>query len=196
MKQLIVATSNPGKLEEMQVYLSGLDWELALKPKELEIEEDGSSFVENAIIKASQVAKALNQWAIADDSGLAVDALDGAPGIYSARFGNSDQDRIDRLLRELEGSKKRTAQFVCAIALCRPDGSLVLQTEGICVGEILTAERGAGGFGYDPIFYVPSAQQTFAEMPPETKNRVSHRGLAFAKLLPQLKDLPDLDANC
>ena len=189
MKQLIVATSNPGKLEEMQVYLSGLDWELALKPKELEVEENGSSFVENAIIKASEVAKALNQWAIADDSGLTVDALDGAPGIYSARFGNSDQDRIDRLLRELGNSKKRTAQFVCAIALCRPDGSLALQTEGICVGEILTAEQGEGGFGYDPIFYVPSAQKTFAEMSPELKNKVSHRGLAFAKLLPQLKDL-------
>ena len=174
MKQLIVATSNPGKLEEMQVYLSGLDWELALKPKELEIEENGSSFVENAIIKASEVAKALNQWAIADDSGLAVDALDGAPGIYSARFGNSDQDRIDRLLRELEGSKKRTAQFVCAIALCRPDGSLALQTEGICVGEILTAERGEGGFGYDPIFYVPSSHKTFAEMSPELKLSLIH----------------------
>ena len=196
MKQLIVATSNPGKLEEMQVYLSGLDWELALKPKELEIEENGSSFVENAIITASGVAKALNQWAIADDSGLAVDALDGAPGIYSARFGNSDQDRIDRLLRELSSSKKRTAQFVCAIALCRPDGSLALQTEGICVGEILTARQGEGGFGYDPIFYVPSEQQTFAQMSPETKNRVSHRGLAFAKLLPQLKELPDLDVSC
>ncbi len=189
MKQLIVATSNPGKLEEMQVYLSGLDWELALKPKELEIEENGSSFVENAIIKASGVAKALNQWAIADDSGLAVDALDGAPGIYSARFGNSDQDRIDRLLRELEGSKKRTAQFVCAIALCRPDGSLALQTEGICVGEILNTEKGEGGFGYDPIFYVPSTQKTFAEMSSELKNEVSHRGLAFAKLLPQLEEL-------
>jgi len=189
MKQLIVATSNPGKLEEMQVYLSGSDWELALKPKELEVEENGSSFIENAIIKASGVAKALNQWAIADDSGLAVDALDGAPGIYSARFGNSDQDRIDRLLKELGNSKKRTAQFVCAIALCRPDGSLALQTEGICVGEILTAERGEGGFGYDPIFYVPSEQKTFAEMSPKLKNEVSHRGLAFAKLLPQLKDL-------
>ena len=189
MKQLIVATSNPGKLEEMQVYLSGLDWELALKPKELEVEENGSSFVENAIIKASEVAKALNQWAIADDSGLTVDALDGAPGIYSARFGNSDQDRIDRLLRELGNSKKRTAQFVCAIALCRPDGSIALQTKGICEGEILTTERGEGGFGYDPIFYVPSAQKTFAEMSPELKNKVSHRGLAFAKLLPQLKDL-------
>ncbi len=189
MKQLIVATSNSGKLEEMQVYLSGLDWELALKPKELEIEENGSSFVENAIIKASGVAKALNQWAIADDSGLAVDALDGAPGIYSARFGNSDQDRIDRLLRELEGSKKRTAQFVCAIALCRPDGSLALQTEGICVGEILNTEKGEGGFGYDPIFYVPSTQKTFAEMSSELKNEVSHRGLAFAKLLPQLEEL-------
>ena len=189
MKKLIVATSNPGKLQEMQEYLTDLNWELALKPAELEIEETGSTFIENAIIKASEVAKALGQWSIADDSGLAVDALNGAPGIYSARYAKTDRERINRLLKELGNNTNRQAQFVCAIALSRPDGTIALQTEGVCKGEILTEIRGNGGFGYDPIFYVPSQQQTFAEMSPETKHKVSHRGIAFEQLLPQLKQL-------
>lgn len=189
MKKLIVATGNPGKLKEMQEYLVGLDWQLELKPKELDIEETGKTFKENAALKASSVAKAMGEWAIADDSGLAVDALNGAPGLYSARYGKTDKDRINRLLRELEGKDKRTAQFVCAIAISRPDGSIALQTEGICPGEILYSPQGNGGFGYDPIFYVPSQQQTFAEMLPEVKNQISHRGRAFEALLPQLKNL-------
>ena len=189
MKQLIVATGNPGKLKEMQEYLVGLAWQLELKPKELDIEETGTTFKENAALKASSVAKALGKWSIADDSGLAVDALNGAPGLYSARYGKTDEDRINRLLRELEGKDNRTAQFVCAIAISRPDGSIALQTEGICPGEILHSPQGSGGFGYDPIFYVPSQQQTFAEMLPEVKNKISHRGRAFAELLPQLRNL-------
>lgn len=189
IKKLIVATSNPGKLQEMQEYLTGLEVELMLKPAELEIEETGHTFRENAVIKASEVAKAMGEWAIADDSGLAVDALNGAPGIYSARYGKSDQDRINRLLKELKNQPNRQAQFICAIAISRPDGTIALQTEGICHGEILTATRGENGFGYDPIFYVPNQQQTFAEMSPEIKNKVSHRGLAFEQLLPQLQQL-------
>lgn len=189
MKKLIVATSNPGKLQEIQEYLTGLSWELTLKPAELDIEETGATFIENAIIKASEVAKALGEWAIADDSGLAVEALLGAPGIYSARYGKTDLERIDRLLKELDNNPNRQAQFICAIAISRPDGTIALQTEGVCHGEILTATRGNNGFGYDPIFYVPSQQQTFAEMSTEMKNRVSHRGLAFDRLLPQLKEL-------
>lgn len=189
MTKLIVATSNPGKLSEMQEYLRGLNWELALKPAELDIEETGNTFVENAVLKASSVAKALGEWSIADDSGLAVDALFGAPGIYSARYAKSDRLRIERLLQELNGSTNRKAQFICAIAVARPDGSIALQSEGVCHGEILTETRGSDGFGYDPIFYVPSLQQTFAEMPSKTKNKVSHRGLAFEQLLPQLKQL-------
>ena len=189
MKKLIVATSNPGKLQEMQEYLTGKNWELVLKPAELEIEETGKTFIENAIIKASEVAKALNEWSIADDSGLAVDALNGAPGIYSARYAKTEEDRINRLLKELGNNPNRQARFVCAIALARPDGTIALQTEGVCQGEILTEIRGEGGFGYDPIFYVPSQQQTFAEMSSATKNKVSHRGIAFSQLLPQLKQL-------
>ncbi|MFW6358587.1 MAG: RdgB/HAM1 family non-canonical purine NTP pyrophosphatase [Chroococcales cyanobacterium] len=187
--KLIVATGNPGKLREMQAYLSDRHWELQLKPPEIEIEETGETFLENACLKASQVAQATGEWAIADDSGLAVDALNGAPGIYSARYGKTDADRIQRLLNELGDAENRQAQFVCAIAVARPNGSIALSTEGICPGEILKAPRGTSGFGYDPIFYVPEHQQTFAEMNPETKHSVSHRGKAFEALLPQLEAL-------
>jgi XTP/dITP diphosphohydrolase len=186
---LVVATGNPGKVEEIQAYLEGLEIELALKPDELEIEETGDTFLANACLKASQVAQATGEWAIADDSGLEVDALDGAPGIYSARYGKTDTDRIERLLIELGNELNRQAQFVCAIAIARPDGSIVLQAEGICPGEILHAPRGSNGFGYDPVFYVPAQKMTFAEMPSELKHSISHRGQAFKILLPQLKIL-------
>lgn len=189
MKKLIVATGNPGKLKEMQEYLTGLDWQLELKPKELEIDETGSTFIENARLKASEVAKAVGEWAIADDSGLMVEALNGAPGIYSARYGKTDEERINRLLQELGDIENRQAKFVCAVAIARPDGSIALQTEGICPGEILRSPQGNGGFGYDPIFYVPQKQQTFAEMSSETKGKISHRGVAFEQLLPQFRKL-------
>jgi XTP/dITP diphosphohydrolase len=189
MTVLVVATGNPGKLREIQPYLAGLSWELKLKPEELDIDETGMTFAENAVLKASQVAQATGEWAIADDSGLEVAALDNAPGIYSARYGSSDTDRIARLLRELGDRPDRSARFVCAIALARPDGTIALQTEGICPGEILTAPRGEGGFGYDPIFYVPEQGLTFAEMPHDVKQELSHRGRAFQALLPQLKAL-------
>ncbi len=189
MKKLVVATGNPGKLQEMQEYLIDLPWQLELKPAAIDIEETGTTFIANARLKASEVAKAVGKWTIADDSGLAVDALDGAPGIYSARYGETDQERIDRLLRELGDTSNRQAKFVCAVAIANPDGEIVLETEGICPGEILTSPRGNGGFGYDPIFYVPSQQQTFAEMSALTKGKVSHRGVAFAQLMPELKEL-------
>lgn len=188
-KLLVVATGNPGKLKEMQLYLQDLGWELQLKPPELEIEETGETFIANACLKASEIAKATGEWSIADDSGLMVDALDGQPGIYSARYGKTDADRISRLLKELGTEPNRGAQFVCAIAIARPDGTIALQVEGICRGEILHAPRGTGGFGYDPIFYVPAQQQTFAEMTPDIKRSHSHRGRAFKALLPQMGSL-------
>ncbi len=189
MRKLIVATSNPGKLAEMQNYLSSLDWELALKPPELEVEETGSTFRENARLKAQTVAQATKNCAIADDSGLAVEALNGAPGIYSARYADSDEERIARVLRELGDSSNRSAQFICACAIALPDGTIALEKEGICEGEILTTPRGNNGFGYDPIFYVPSVEKTFAEMEPELKKKLSHRGQAFAALFPEILTL-------
>jgi XTP/dITP diphosphohydrolase len=188
-KIMVVATGNPGKVEEMQVYLADLGWELQLKPNSLEVEETGDTFMENACLKASEVARATGQWAIADDSGLEVDALDGAPGIFSARYGATDAERIERLLFELGNELDREAQFVCAIAIARPDGAIALQTEGICPGRIIHRPRGNNGFGYDPIFYVPEQRLTFAEMSPEVKQRISHRGQAFAALIPQLARL-------
>lgn len=188
-KSLVVATGNPGKLKEMQAYLTDLDWELTLKPADLEVEETGDTFIANACLKASQVAKATGNWAIADDSGLQVDALGGAPGIYSARYAKTDADRIGRVLQELGDATNRQAQFVCVIAIARPDGAIALQAQGMCHGEILTAPRGTQGFGYDPIFYVPDRQMTFAEMPPQLKHEISHRGQAFKALIPQLKGL-------
>lgn len=192
MPKLIVATSNPGKLREMQAYLSGTAWELSLKPAELDVDETGATFAANACQKASEVAIALKEWAIADDSGLQVDALNGAPGIYSARYAKTDKERIDRLLKELAdfpAPSQRQAQFVCAIAVARPDGSIAAQAEGICPGEILTTPRGIDGFGYDPIFYVPSQQLAFAEMSVETKRSISHRGIAFAGIVQKLAEI-------
>jgi XTP/dITP diphosphohydrolase len=189
IKTLVVATGNPGKLEEMKAYLLALNLELKLKPEEIEVEETGETFIENACLKASEVAKATGQWAIADDSGLTVDALNGAPGVYSARYGTTDRDRIDRVLRELGDSTNRKAAFVCAIAIARPDGSIAINLEGICPGKILDTPQGDGGFGYDPIFYVPAEQKTFAQMSPEQKQVISHRGQAFKVLLPQLQQL-------
>ncbi|MHC5723069.1 MAG: RdgB/HAM1 family non-canonical purine NTP pyrophosphatase [Nostoc sp.] len=192
-KLLVVATGNPGKLREMQAYLENSGWELTLKPEELEIEETGETFAANACLKASQIAKATGNWAIADDSGLEVDALNGAPGVYSARYATTDSERIARVLRELGNEVNRQAQFVCAVAIARPDGAIVLESEGICRGEILHTPRGDSGFGYDPIFYMQELQLTFAQMTQELKGSISHRGKAFAALLPQLERVKSLE---
>ncbi|NES05797.1 MAG: RdgB/HAM1 family non-canonical purine NTP pyrophosphatase [Okeania sp. SIO2F4] len=186
-KLLVVATGNPGKVQEMQEYLADLNLQLKLKPKDLEIEETGETFLANARLKATGVAKATGEWAIADDSGLAVDALDGRPGIYSARYAPTVAEQIERVLTELGDNSNRQAQFVCALVIARPDGTVALETEGICRGEILYSPRGNGGFGYDPIFYVPAVEKTFAEMSGEMKRSLSHRGEAFKILLPQIK---------
>lgn len=189
MSILIVATQNPGKLQEMQHHLKDLPWQLQLMPQDLEVEETGQTFQENAYLKASQVAKHMGQWAIADDSGLAVDALGGAPGVYSARYGIDDTDRIARLLRELVDIPNRTAQFVCGIAVAQPNGEIACYAEGVCPGEILYEPQGSAGFGYDPVFYVPAVQLSFAEMSKDQKRQISHRGRAIAALLPQLRQL-------
>lgn len=189
MTILVVATGNPGKLKEMQALLADLGWELRLKPAELEVEETGETFAENACLKAAQVAIATGEWAIADDSGLEVEALGGAPGVFSARYADGDAACIARLLKELEGESNRAARFACAVAIARPDGTIALQAEGFCAGEILRSPQGVGGFGYDPVFYSPTHQLTFAEMPAEIKRSISHRGQAFRQILPQLSTL-------
>ncbi|MGK7889345.1 MAG: RdgB/HAM1 family non-canonical purine NTP pyrophosphatase [Leptolyngbyaceae cyanobacterium] len=189
VKTLVVATGNPGKVVEMQAHLAELSIDLVLKPDQIEVEETGTTFQENARLKASQVAVATGEWAIADDSGLAVDALNGAPGLYSARYGKTNSDRINRLLSELGPNPNRNAKFICAVSLARPDGSIAVEAEGYCCGEILWEPQGIGGFGYDPIFFVPEQNMTFAEMPTELKREISHRGRALQQLLPQLQQL-------
>ncbi|MGD1903269.1 MAG: RdgB/HAM1 family non-canonical purine NTP pyrophosphatase [Geitlerinemataceae cyanobacterium] len=188
MPVLVVATGNPGKVTEFAAYLKDTPWDLQLKPAEIDVVETGKTFAENAALKATTVAQATGQWAIADDSGLAVRALGGAPGLYSARYGLDDENRIRRVLYELKEFDDRYAEFLCAIAVARPDGSIALDVEGACPGKIVEPQ-GEGGFGYDPIFYVPEAGKTFAAMDKTEKRRLSHRGRAIAELLPALESL-------
>ncbi len=193
---LVIASGNAGKLREFSAALAepgaGLQLEVRPQPQGLEVEESGASFAANARLKAEAVALATGHWALADDSGLVVEALAGAPGVHSARYAATDPERIARLLRELEAAagtaapSGRRARFVAALALADPAGRTRLEVEGVCEGEILDAPRGEGGFGYDPVFLVPEAGLTFAEMEPALKRRLSHRGRALEALLPRL----------
>ncbi|WP_334110527.1 XTP/dITP diphosphatase [Thermodesulfitimonas autotrophica] len=196
MKRIVVATTNRGKLREIEEILAPLGLSvtsLAAYPGFPEIEEDGATFEENAIKKAQFTAAFTGETALADDSGLEVDYLGGAPGVRSARFAGepkNDAANNAKLLRLLAGVpwEKRTARFRCVIAVATPDGA-VATAEGTCEGFILTEPRGTGGFGYDPLFYFPEYGKTFAELPPEVKNQVSHRGRALAKLKEVLASL-------
>ncbi len=187
--KLILASQNRHKAQEMQAIL---DDKIELKTLDavgcgdIEIIEDGDTFEANAIKKAVTVMQATGLPAIADDSGLCVDALDGAPGVYTARFageGATDDENIAKLLKALDGveTEKRTARFVCAIAVAYPDRAPVTYC-GECKGFILTEKRGENGFGYDPVFYVEEYGKSMAELPAEVKNSISHRSRALAKL--------------
>jgi XTP/dITP diphosphohydrolase len=186
---LVIASGNTGKVEEFRAYLADLGVTLISKPDSIDVEETGTTFIENAHLKASQVAIATNQWAIADDSGLEVMALGGAPGVLSARYADTDRDRINRVLTELGDCEHREAQFVCAIAIASPDGAIVADAVGICKGAIAEAPRGHGGFGYDPIFLVPELEQTFGEISAEVKAKISHRANALVILRSKLESL-------
>jgi XTP/dITP diphosphohydrolase len=191
---LVIASGNAGKVREFGALLADLGLEIRPQPEGLEVEETGASFAENARLKAEAVARATGCWALADDSGLSVEALGGAPGVQSARYADTDAARIARLLRELAAAgasspEARTAHFTAALALADPSGQVVLEVEGLCPGTILEAPQGAGGFGYDPVFHVPEAGLTFAEMDHSQKAELGHRGRAFAALQPQLRQL-------
>ena len=189
LQKLVIASGNAGKVEEFRAYLANLGVALIAKPDSIDVEETGITFIENARLKASQVAIATKEWAIADDSGLEVVALNGAPGVISARYADTDHSRIDRVLQELHGASNRAAQFVCAIAIASPNGAIAAEAIGICKGAIADAPVGNGGFGYDPIFFVPELQQTFGEIPPEVKAKISHRAIALEILRPKLASL-------
>lgn len=198
MAKLCLATTNRGKQRELRQLLAGWPGEI-VTPQDLglklEVEESGASFAQNAAQKALAYARAAGLPALADDSGLEVDALGGEPGIYSARYagpGAGDAQRYQKLLRALGDTPpaSRTARFRCAVAIAYPDGR-VGTAEGACEGQIAFAPRGDNGFGYDPVFYMPEWGQTMAELPAEIKNRISHRARAIAAARPLLNALLD-----
>jgi XTP/dITP diphosphohydrolase len=187
---LVIATSNQHKLKEFKAILKGFPLTiLSLKdfPDIPAVVEDGKSFYENALKKALTVARHTDKITVADDSGIEVDALDGKPGVYSARFAGedaTDEANNTKLLKELEGvsSDKRGACFTCVLVIAQPDGETAF-VEGACRGTIIHEARGEYGFGYDPLFLVPEYDKTFSEITPEEKNKISHRARALEKLL-------------
>ena len=199
MKKLLIATYNPGKLVEYRELLNSLPIELISPGDEsvdLDVEESGSSFEENAVLKARAFARASRLPALADDSGLEVLALDGAPGIHTSRYAGphaSDADRYRKLLAELAGVtwERRQARFRCVIAIATPRGALKT-VEGSVAGRIAFQPRGKHGFGYDPVFYLPQHDKTMAELPEEIKNQISHRSVAARKAIPLLQQMLDL----
>ncbi len=193
MKRIIFATGNEGKMREIREIMADLGVEiLSMKEAgvEADIVEDGTSFEENAVIKARTIMELTNELVLADDSGLEIDYLNGEPGIYSARYMGEDTSyhiKNHNLIARLEGveDEKRTARFVCAIAAAFPDGE-ILTVRDTVEGRIGYEERGENGFGYDPIFYLPEYGMSSAELSPEEKNKISHRGKALRKMKEEL----------
>lgn len=189
MKEVIIATKNPGKAKEFEHIFSsrGIKVRTLLDFPEIpDVDETGSTFEENAILKADAVAQALGKMVIGDDSGLIVDALEGRPGIYSARYAGepkNDENNTDKVLSELKGlsEEKRSARFYCALAVAIP-GQETRTVSGTCEGRILEERRGSNGFGYDPVFYVPEKGLAMAELSSDEKNKISHRANALKKL--------------
>lgn len=196
MMKVVLASKNAHKLKEISKITEKFDMELVLESQvgvDIDVEETGSTFEENSFIKAEAVMKATGLPALADDSGIAVDALNGEPGIYSARYGFDpsldDWGRLELLLKNTEQvpDDSRQAQFVCVITLVTPEGQ-VIQARGEAHGELLRQPAGEGGFGYDPIFYYPPLGKSFAELSPEEKNQVSHRAQALKLFYEKLKE--------
>lgn len=189
MKEVIIATKNPGKAKEFEHIFSprGIAVKTLLDfPDFPEVEETGTTFEENAILKAEACSTTLNKIVIGDDSGLMIDALEGRPGIYSARYAGEpkdDENNIDKVLSELKGipEEQRTARFYCALAVAVP-GQETFTVSGTCEGRILEERRGTNGFGYDPIFFVPEKGVAMAELSSDEKNQISHRANALKKL--------------
>jgi XTP/dITP diphosphohydrolase len=196
MKRLLIATNNQGKLIEIQALFNDPTIDVFTPSRlglEINVEENGETYEENAALKGRAFALAAGMLTLADDSGLEVDALDGLPGLHSARLapwpGASDADRRALLLGRLSGLPRPwTARFRCIVAVVQPDG-VVRYTEGICPGEIIPEERGESGFGYDPIFLLPEMERTMAELSLEEKNEISHRARAVKAALPIIAEL-------
>lgn len=189
MKEVLIATKNHGKAKEFEALFSPLGYKVKTLldyPESIDVEETGATFDENAKLKAETIAKTFKVMTIADDSGLIVDALNGEPGVYSARYAGKDKNdeaNIDKVLQKLEGVEmdQRTARFHCSLAVCVPGKDTVIVT-GQCEGEITTERVGENGFGYDPIFWIEQKQRTLAQMTQQEKGAISHRGQAIQKL--------------
>lgn len=188
MTKLVFATSNPHKLQEIKDIAGDINIEFLLPPNGFDPIENGTTFEENSYIKAKEAAKLSGIVALADDSGLCVEALDGAPGIYSARYADTPQARINKLLNAMNQKENRRAKFVCAMTLVSPDGEIIFQTRGECHGNIAYKQAGTNGFGYDPIFLVGNGSTTMAELSETEKNKISHRGQALRNVLEFLRD--------
>ena len=191
-ERFVLATHNPGKRKEMSAILGKFGIEVVM-PADLgitvDVEETGETFAENAMLKAKTICTETGLPAIADDSGLCVDALNGGPGVYSARYGGEeldDQGRYRLLLNSMRGAATRNAHFACAVACAFPDGR-TLTAEGRCDGTIAFAPMGTDGFGYDPVFFVPELRKTFAQLTAEEKSAVSHRGRALSDFAEKLE---------
>jgi len=191
---LVLGTTNAGKLHELEELLAPVGIpcrSLAGEPRAVDVEETGSSFAENAALKATTQARAIGVWVLAEDSGLVVDALGGAPGIYSARFsgaGATDAANNALLLERLAAHRgaARAAHYACHAALADPAGTIVATSSGTCGGLIATAPSGTGGFGYDPLFIVPEYHRTFGDLPPVVKAVISHRARALRAMIPEI----------
>lgn len=186
MRRLVVATKNKSKAREVAEILQGMPYEIVTLdsyPDAPDVDENGSTFLENAIIKAKAYAEYTGELTLADDSGLEVDALDGAPGVMSARYAPTTTERNAKLLDVMKDvpDDKRTARFRCAIAIADPEGD-IKTAEGKVEGVIAHEARGEKGFGYDPLFYIPELGKHFAELEPEEKNAISHRGRALERV--------------
>ncbi len=188
--KIVLASSNEHKVKEINAISNGYGIEFVLPPDGFDPVEDGETFEENSYIKARAAWEISKTWSLADDSGLCIDALGGKPGIYSARYADTAQARIDRVLKELDGVENRTAHFECAMTLLNPDGEVAFACKGICEGSIVDSQRGGHGFGYDPIFLLKGTEKTIAELPDEEKNKVSHRSKALKQVLEYLKSQP------
>ena len=191
--KLVLASQNPKKLKEMNEILSGMGVEVCSQADagvNVEVEETGTTFEENSLLKAKAVMEASGLPTIADDSGLCVDALNGAPGVYSARYGGEGLDDTGRyrlLLSSMPAGKPRTAKFVSVITCCFPGGDTIV-ARGECPGTIAFAPMGEGGFGYDPVFFLPKLKKTFAQLSAEEKNAISHRGKALEAFQAKLEE--------
>jgi XTP/dITP diphosphohydrolase len=187
VRKIVIATRNAGKIVEIRTILQTISWEvipIAEIVPDFSVVEDGHTYAENAIKKARAAAQLTHTAALADDSGLEVDALDGAPGVFSARFGGNGLSQAEKnalLLRKLQHTDLRSARFRCVIAVVLPDGT-AHTTEGVCEGHIGHEPKGSNGFGYDPVFVLPEYDRTMAELEPAVKNRISHRAKALANL--------------